>query len=93
MGVCSDASHTDVHAAEAARKQAVTLLLLHLVLFFFLFVLFIFFLTLPLFCLPVVVCLSFFFIHSFFMLAILSLPPHSDDYSKGLKGTLNRASH
>lgn len=37
-GVCSDPSHTDVHAAEAARKQASALLLPHL--FFFPFVFF-----------------------------------------------------
>lgn len=42
VGVCSDPLHTDVHAAEAARKQASTRFLPYLVLFFFLFVLFIF---------------------------------------------------
>ncbi len=88
MGVCSDSSYTDVHAAEAARKQAATPLLPHLMLFFFFFVLFIFSCTtLPLSALPFTVCYAFFFILPFTMLVILSLPPHLEDYSKikGLK--------
>lgn len=47
MGVYSDPLHTDVSAAETARKQASTLLLPQLVLFFFCFILFLFALHCP----------------------------------------------
>lgn len=69
MGVCSGSLHTDVHAAEAARKQASTLFLSHLVLcfFLFLFVLFIFFFV-PLSALP-------FVLFVFILLHSMSLAP------------------
>lgn len=85
MGVYSDPSHTDVSAAETARKQESTLLLPHLVLFFFRFVLFLF--SLYLILLLCLFCWSFILLHSLSLFANLTLPPNLDDYSKikGLK--------
>lgn len=85
MGVYLDPSHTDVSAAETARKQASTLLLPHLVLFFFRFVLFLF--SLYLILLLCLFCWSFILLHSLSLFANLTLPPNLDDYSKikGLK--------
>lgn len=80
MGSARTPSHTDVLAAEAARKQALTLFLPLLTLFFFLFcLLFLFFSPLALSLSSHVFCSSF------------CSPPfarsasHLDDYSK-LKG-------
>lgn len=85
MGVYSDPSHTDVSAAETARKQAATLLLPHLVLFFFRFVLFLFSLSLIL--LFGLFCWAFILPHSLSLSLSAGLPPNLDDYSKikGLK--------
>lgn len=88
VGVCSDPLHTDVRAAEAARKQASTLFLPHLVVFFFLFlfVLFILFHSPP-FCSPIYsVCLWLSFTLCSYAGHSVS-PSHLDDYSKikGLK--------
>lgn len=86
-------SHTDVLAAEAARKQASTLFHPHLALFFF-FLLFIFYYSLSLSF--VALSLSLFLPLTFplFVLAILSAS-HLDDYCKikGAEKTLNTVSH
>lgn len=76
MGVCLNPSHTDVLAAEAARKQASALFLPHLLLFFFLFV-YLFF-TLPLCAFP----LFLFVLYSSLRVGCSASPSHLDDYSK-----------
>lgn len=80
MGVYSDPLQTDVSAAERARKQASTLLLPHLVLFFFFFplasLLFLFSVSLS----P----LSHLFVCLFFP-SIFSIPSHLAHYLKTLK--------
>lgn len=78
MGVYSDPLQTDVSAAERARKQASTLLLPHLVLFFFVGFAFVSLLNLPHSAVPFI-CLS------FILPSIFSFPPHSEDYFKTLE--------
>lgn len=80
MGVCLNPSHTDVLAAEAARKQASALFLPHLLLFFFLFCLSFF--HSPSSCSLIIFCLSSILPSA---LVVLLLPSHLDDYSK-IKG-------
>lgn len=78
MGVYSDPLQTDVSAAERARKQASTLLLPHLVLFFFSLALLLFLFSVSL------VQLSHLFVCLLFS-SIFSLLPYLAHYLKTLK--------